>query len=320
MNAKEKVLQLLLKSNGEHLSGEQMANTLGVSRAAVWKSVKQLEKDGFVIDAISNKGYAIDSSNDVLTEVGIKRHLDKKNQFSFEVYDRVESTNKLMREKTTNDEGFVILSQEQTKGVGRLDRYFFSPKNSGLYMSLLLKPQLKASETIYITTTAAVAVCKAIEKVCDEKPQIKWVNDIFVGERKVCGILTQGSFNMENSLTEYIILGIGINVYAPENGFPEEINEIASYLLKEKKYDFKNQLSAQILSEFWDLYKNYKPKQINEMYKTYCFVIGRDVMVHKLDERFKAKVLDINENCNLIVQYENGEIQTLDSGEISIKL
>lgn len=318
MTVKQSVLYLLLNANGEYISGEQIAASLHVTRAAIWKSIKQLRAEGFSISAISNKGYAIIESGDIVTEAGIKQYLLNDSIFTFEILDSASSTNSLMREKTTRNEGYTIVAKEQTQGVGRLNRSFFSPKNTGIYFSLLLKPDLEASETINITTMAAVAVCKAIEETTDIKPQIKWVNDIYVDGKKICGILTQGSFSMENSKTEYIILGIGINIYAPKDGFPKEITDTAGSLLSHQEANMKNKLVARVLDHFWDMYRNMKQKEISELYKQYSFVVGKRVMIHGANGSVPAKVLDINEKCNLIVQFNNGNTDVLSSGEITI--
>ena len=318
MTIKQNILNLLLNANGEYISGEQIATSLNVTRAAIWKSIKQLEAEGFSISAIPNKGYAIINSNDVLTEVGIRKYLLNDSIFTFEVLDSVSSTNVLMHEKTNNNEGYTIVSKEQTQGVGRLNRSFFSPKNTGVYFSLLLKPDLEASETINITTMAAVAVCKAIEETSNKKPKIKWVNDIYVDGKKVCGILTQGSFSMENSKTEYVILGIGINLYAPEGGFPKEIEGIAGALFSGKEDNIKNKLVARVLNHFWSMYTTMNQKEISDLYKKYSFVVGKKIKVLSPDVPMNATVLDINEKCNLIVQFDDGTIDALSSGEISI--
>lgn len=318
MTVKESVLNFLLQANGAYLSGEQIATSLHVTRAAIWKSIKQLQTEGFSIRAVSNKGYAILESSDIVTEIGINKYLRNNAVFTFEMHDCVTSTNGLMREKTEEEEGYTIVSKEQTRGAGRVNRSFFSPKNTGIYFSLLLKPDLEASETIHITTTAAVAVCKAIEQTTARTPRIKWVNDIYVGGKKICGILTQGSFSMENNKTEYIILGIGINLYEPEGGFPKEITDTAGFLFSHQEGNMKNKLVAAVLDHFWDLYRNTKQKEISELYKQYSLVVGRRVMVHSANGSVPARVLDINEKCNLIVQLDNGKTDILSSGEITI--
>ncbi len=319
MTVKQSVLDVLLRANGQYISGEQMAASLHVTRAAIWKGIKQLKAEGFSIRAVSNKGYAITESGDIVTEAGVRGYLRNDSVFTFEIHDSVASTNGLLREKTARDEGYTIVAKEQTRGVGRRNRSFFSPKNTGIYFSLLLKPDLEASETIHITTTAAVAVCKAIEETTDKKPQIKWVNDIYVDGKKICGILTQGSFSMENSKTEYIILGIGINLYAPEDGFPTEIADTAGFLLSHQEANRKNELIARVLDLFWDMYKRMKQEEISALYKRYCFVIGKRVMVHGAKGATPAKVLDINEQCNLIVAFDDGGTGVLTSGEITMQ-
>lgn len=320
MTIKQSVLELLLNANGQYISGEQIATSLNVTRAAIWKSIKQLKAEGFSIDAISNKGYAIVGCSDIVTESGIKKHLLSDSILTFEIHDSITSTNILMREKTANDEGYIIVSKEQTQGIGRLNRNFFSPKNTGIYFSLLLKPNIDASETINITTMAAVAVCKAIVEISNKTPQIKWVNDIYLDGKKVCGILTQGSFSMENNTTEYVILGIGINVYEPKDGFPKEIIHSAGFLFTNQEDNIKNKLVALVVNHFFDMYKNMNQKEIAALYKHYSFVVGKQVMVHTSNGSVSAKVLDINEKCNLIVQFDNGNTDVLSSGEISITI
>ncbi len=319
VSLKNKLLELLENSRGEYLSGESIAEKLNVTRAAVWKSMKQLKLDGFAIEAVTNKGYALLESNDILSSIGINKYLNKDMPIVLKVYGCVTSTNALLREHLSEQEGFVIAANSQTEGVGRMGRTFFSPKDTGIYFSILLKPGVIASEAVLVTSMAAVAVCKAIEKIAQKKPVIKWVNDIYLDGKKICGILTQGSFSMENGFAEYLILGIGLNVYFPDSGFPSEIETIAGALQKNSQGDFKNKLLAEILNQFWFLYKNENKEDIVKAYKSYSFVIGKDILVISPKEEIPAKVLDIDDNCNLVVTYKNGEKAVLSSGEISIK-
>ncbi len=320
MTVKEKVLDLLLNSKGEYISGEQTAASLHVTRSAIWKSIRLLRAEGFSVEAVPNKGYILLESCDIITEAGIKKHLIYDSAFTIDVYDVVSSTNSLMRERTACGEGNTIIAKKQTKGVGRSERCFFSPESTGIYFSLLLKPELEARQSVIITTMAAAAVCKTIEEVTGKSPRIKWVNDIFLDGKKICGILTQGSFSMETNMTEYIILGIGMNIYAPKGGFPDNIAGTAGYLLPHEVYDIKNRLVAGILDNFWDMYKSMDPVQIAQQYRHYSCVIGRRITVHSAGSEIPAKVLDINEKCNLIVQFDDGSTKILSSGEISITL
>lgn len=256
--------------------------------------------------------------SDALTSKGIYKYLDNSDFFNLQVHESVGSTNKLMKQYAKNEEGFVIAANEQTDGIGRMNRHFFSPKNSGIYFSVLLKPDILAEDTIFITTMAAVAVCKAIGVLSEQKPKIKWVNDIFIGNKKVCGILTQGSFNSNNK-ADHIILGIGLNVYVPDEGFDSQIKDIADSVLTQKQDDFKNQILAQILDQFYSLYKDFNKQTIHQLYKSYSLVIGKTVFIHSAEGVEEVEVLDINEQCNLIVKTKSGEVQTLFSGEISIR-
>ena len=199
-------------------------------------------------------------------------------------------------------------------------RSFFSPENTGVYVSLLLKPKIASDDATQITTTAAVAVCEAIELLSDRKAEIKWVNDVFVDGRKVCGILTEGSFGMENGQFEYAVLGTGINVYTPAGGFPEEIRQVAGSVFASPVPDAKNHMIAAYLDRFLALYRNLGSAQTSAEYRRRSFVIGKMVTVLAGDRQTPARALDVDEKCHLIVEYEGGRRETLSSGEISIKL
>ena len=168
-----------------------------------------------------------------------------------EVFRCINSTNLALRERTQEEEGLVLAAMEQTNGLGRLGRSFMSPANTGIYFSILLKPQIANQEVTLLTTIAAVAVCEAIEKYTDKKPQIKWVNDIFIDSHKVCGILTQAAFQMENLDPEYVIVGIGINLYMPTEGFGKELENIAGSVLQEQSGDIKNKILAETLNRLF---------------------------------------------------------------------
>ena len=209
-------LRTLLESNKNvFLSGEEIARRLGVSRNAVWKAIKALQAGGYPIQAVPNRGYCLAASSDVLSESGIRQYLTPEAQsLDLRVYDSVDSTNLVLR-KLANEgaaEGTVVIAAEQSGGRGRKGRNFYSPQGTGVYVSLLLKPQIAPDDATLITTTAAVAVCDAVEALSGEPATIKWVNDVFMRGKKICGILTEGSFDMESGQFEYAILGTGINV------------------------------------------------------------------------------------------------------------
>ncbi|WP_300382626.1 biotin--[acetyl-CoA-carboxylase] ligase, partial [Clostridium sp.] len=219
-------------------------------------------------------------------------------------------------------EGTVIISEEQTEGRGRFGRKFYSPKGTGIYMSILLRPQISGSESFLITTAAAVAVAEAIEGVSGKEAKIKWVNDIYCEDKKVCGILTEASFDLESGGLEYAVLGIGINVKTPENGFPEEIKYIASEIFDNKAFnleDVRSKLVAEVLERFWVYYKDIKKKTFLTAYKEKSLLINKEVFIISRSSSKKAMVLDIDDECKLKVRMEDGSIQFLSSGEVSIK-
>ncbi len=324
MTIKEKVLEIFESNKGAYFSGEEIAQNLSVSRAAVWKAVKQLKNEGYSIDAVNNKGYCLSVYTDILSPQGIQKYLKPQYQkLHLNVLQTIDSTNVLVRQKAAEGEaeGFVVVANEQTAGRGRYGRDFYSPSGTGLYFSLLLRPSdYTADQAVRITTMAAVAMCEAIEEVSDEKPKIKWVNDIFLKGKKVCGILTEGSFGLENGMLEYAVLGVGVNVYAPPNGFPEELQQIAGAVFDCAQNDMKNHLIAAFNNHFLDYYTNPDKKDYTDKYRQYSLVIGKEIVVISAKESRNAFVHGIDDDCRLMVEYENGEKAAVSSGEIRIRL
>lgn len=324
MTTKEKLLELLEKNRDVYFSGEDIAQRLSVSRAAVWKAVKALQNEGYTIDAVTNRGYCLSAQTDILSAQGILKYLRSELKgMDISVMDQTESTNTLLKEKADAKakEGCLVIANEQTAGRGRLSRSFYSPKNTGIYMSLLLRPKhYSAAQSVRLTTMAAVAMCEAIEAVSEEKAEIKWVNDIFVRKRKVCGILTEGSFNLESGLLDYAVLGLGINIYQPGEGFPQELSGIAGALFKEKKSDVKNRLVSEFLNRFYEYYTSPHPRSYVEEYRRRSLVIGKNVSLTSAAYSQSAEVLGIDDECRLLVRYPDGKEDCLSSGEISIRI
>ena len=317
-------LRTLLESNKSvFLSGEEIARRLGVSRNAVWKAIKALQAGGYPIQAVPNRGYCLAASSDVLSESGIRQYLTGEAlSLDLRVYDSVDSTNLVLRSLANSGaaEGTVVIAAEQTGGRGRKGRSFYSPQGTGVYISLLLKPKIAPDDATLITTTAAVAVSEAVEALSGEPAAIKWVNDVFLRGKKVCGILTEGSFDMESGQFEYAILGAGINVYEPDGGFPAEIREIAGSVLVSPAPDAKNRVIAEYLNRFLPLYRELGSAATNAEYRRRSFVLGQMVNVLVGDRATPARAIDIDERCRLLVEYENGRRETLSSGEISVRV
>lgn len=261
---------------------------------------------------------------EVLSPQGISAFLCEglKDKICVEFISETESTNAIIKKRASQGEkeGLFVVAGRQTEGRGRLGRSFFSPGDTGLYMSLLLRPCIKAEDAVLITTAAAVSVCEALEKAGVKNPRIKWVNDIFVEDKKVCGILTEASFNPEKAELDYAVLGVGINVYEPEGGFPEDIKNIAGAVFSQKEENLRNRIAGEFLNSFMAYYHSISEKKHCAEYAKRNFVVGKKINVIKNGTTTPAKALAIDTDCGLLVEYENGERAILNSGEISVRL
>ncbi|MFI3324742.1 MAG: biotin--[acetyl-CoA-carboxylase] ligase [Clostridia bacterium] len=318
MTVKYKVLQELLKE--ERISGASLAETIGVSRTAIWKSINSLRKDGYIIEAKTNLGYILVNTGDTLTKQSVQKYLNIQN-LDLHVYETIASTNTSLKEWGSKGykEGTVIISKEQTSGKGRLGRKFSSPNGTGIYMSVLLRPNFSAEKALSITTAAAVAVAKSIEKLSDKKAKIKWVNDIFVDNKKVCGILTEAAINFETSGLDYAVVGIGINLFTPENGFDEEIKNIAGAVFDNKiNSDIRSQFTACILDEFMAIYNKLPDNSYISEYKSRSYLDGKEVTLNIGQIQKSGIVVGIDNNARLLVKLENGEVEAFSAGEALI--
>ena len=324
MTTKEKLLALLENSKGTFFSGEEIARTLQVSRAAVWKAVNALREDGYTIDAATNKGYRLSPDSDILSPQGIRRFLKPEyRDLDLTVLPTAPSTNALVREKANQGrpEGCVIIACEQTAGRGRYGRQFFSPVDSGVYLSLLLRPTAYSpQQATCLTAAAAAAMCQAIEAVTGQQPGIKWVNDIFLRGKKVCGILTEAAVGLETGTLNYMVLGAGVNLYPPAEGFPEEIRSIAGSVLEHSCPEAKNRLVGEFLNRFWDFYSHPECRAYLEDYRARSLAIGRRVTVLSNGQAVSAYAYGIDDDFRLLVRYENGDTEALSYGEIRIQL
>lgn len=324
MTTKEKLLALLEDSKGTFFSGEEIARTLQVSRAAVWKAVNALREDGYTIDAATNKGYRLSPDSDILSPQGIRRFLKPEyRDLDLTVLPTAPSTNALVREKANQGrpEGCIIIACEQTDGRGRYGRQFFSPVDSGVYLSLLLRPTAYSpQQATCLTAAAAAAMCQAIEAVTGQQPGIKWVNDIFLHGKKVCGILTEAAVGLETGALDYMVLGAGVNLYPPVKGFPEEIQPIAGSVLERSCPEAKNRLVGEFLNRFWDFYTHPECRAYLEDYRARSLAIGRNVTVLSAGKAVSAYAYGIDDDFRLLVRYENGDTEALSYGEIRIQL
>lgn len=320
-SVKERLLPLL--SGEDYISGENAAEILGVSRSAVWKAVESLRQDGYGIEAVTNRGYRIRPDSDVLAAGEIEKNLTElRGKLNIEVKNTVTSTNAVLKEMALKgaEEGTVLAASEQTAGRGRFARKFFSPSDSGIYMSILLRPTLSCEKAVNITTAAAVAVAETVEELTGRKTGIKWVNDVLIENRKISGILTEAAINVESGTLDYAILGIGLNAYVPDGGFPDEISGIAGAIYDERKSGQRARLAALVLEKFFGYYEKIGSADCLEAYRKRCIVLGREITVISVDGSKPATALEIDENYRLHVIYPDKRQEFLSSGEISIKL
>lgn len=322
MKTKERVLVLLEEFKGDFLSGETIGKRLKLSRSAVWKNINELKKDGFTIHGVSNKGYCLLSDCDRLSSEGICAFIDNEcKNLSIHVENQVTSTNTLVKEAGAcgAPEGYVLVANQQTEGRGRYGRSFYSPESTGIYFSILLRPKMEVNEAATITTIAAVSVAKAIQKVTGKEVQIKWVNDLFFQGSKICGILTEGALNMESKGMDYVVVGIGLNVKLPQNGFPKELELIATSLETKGQEESRNRLVAECLNCFFHYYNQLPQRNYVEEYRKRSLILGKEILVMSTENGIPARAIDIDEDCHLLVEYENKKQEWLSSGEVSIR-
>lgn len=344
MTTKEYVLKILTENKDKPFSGEILAQQCGVSRAAVWKAVKTLREEGYSIEGLSNGGYLLKGDEEVFNEEKFSSQLcsafPELEESSIYFFEEIDSTNTYAKQllakagalrgidgnlthagKELNNA--VIIAESQTAGRGRFGRTFYSPSKTGIYISLIYVPEGGIKNPAGITAFSAVAVSRAIEKVYGVKSQIKWINDVYIEGKKVCGILTEGIANFETGQIEACVIGIGINIEENEI-LPSDVKKIAGSILGgNKKNADRCGLSVQVCGEVFKVLNEDFSSVLNE-YKSKMFLIGRTVQVYPVigEEKssYPAKVVDVDDNAGLIVQLEDETLKSLNSGEVSLKL
>ena len=311
MALKDDILFALLNTN-DYISGEDLAKKFDKSRAAVWKAIKNLINNGYEIDAVTNKGYKLIENNNNITAPSIKRYI--KNNLDVIYYPIVDSTNNCCKRLIAEgkDGEFLVVAEQQSAGRGRQGKSFYSPSGTGVYFSLALNPLVPLQNAVTATTAASVAVCKAIEKTTNKKPKIKWVNDVYLDGKKICGILTEAITNFEEGIVNNVIIGIGININTFD--FPDDV-ENAGCL--GEKID-RSLLIAEVCNELVNI-ANGDIKSFIDYYRSHSLVIGEKIKFIKNGEVTPATAIAIDETGGLEVELENGERTVLRSGEISIR-
>lgn len=322
MAIREAVLRELEAHRGEYLSGESLAGRLFVSRNAVWKAIRALREEGYPIDARPNCGYALSSGCRILSAPSVMRYL-RAPGVRVQVHGEVSSTNALVRQaaEAGEPEGLLLIASSQTAGRGRRGRSFYSPEGSGLYMSALLRPQLAAQDAVLMTTLAAVAVAEAVEAACGRPAGIKWVNDVYLDGKKVCGILTEASLDCESGALAYAVVGIGINLALPAGGVPEELRAVmgAVFTDGQPEGDAGSRLAAEVWNRFFAAYRRLPDTSFLADYRKRSFLLGQEIEVLRPSGPVPALAVGIDAHAGLVVHYADGAEETLASGEVSVR-
>lgn len=314
---KTEILNIIACETPEYISGQVLAQELNVSRNAVWKAINELKCDGYVIETSTKKGYRLSPLNSKLISAEILLHTHSIKPI---IYDVLESTNDTARLSAQQSaaEGTAIIANRQTKGRGRMGREFFSPQG-GIYMSIILRPQISIENTLFLTVAAAVAAAQSIEFACGKRAEIKWVNDIYVDGKKVCGILTEGAICAETGLMDYAILGMGINTDFPQHEFPESLQKRAGSVFQQAVNSRQKAcLLADFCNRFFEMYKTVDDKTFVAEYQQRSFLDGKTVEYYQNGKKQKARVLNIDDKARLVVK--NGDkIELLSSGDVQLE-
>lgn len=330
-NLKTRVLEILENARGSFVSGKSAADELGVSRNAVWKAIEVLRTEGHIIEAVTNKGYRLAKESDVISLSGMVPFLNvdlKADDIC--IFDVAESTNKIageMAELPETKDGTVVIARSQRAGRGRRGRSFYSPEG-GIYISFIFKPErMPLKDAEMFTIAAAVATCRAIRKVTGKNPGIKWINDLYMNGKKICGVLTESRFDMESMELKWIVTGIGINFKLDEKRLPKDIKGKAGgiYGAEERAFNekngdtvTKNMLIAELINQMWDTYKSEDRGNLINEYRDSLMMLGQKVIVSTPSETYEATAADIDESGRLIVEKADGTKEVLGAGEISI--
>ncbi|WLD91800.1 biotin--[acetyl-CoA-carboxylase] ligase [Alkalihalobacillus sp. AL-G] len=314
----------LLSGSEEFVSGQRLSDELGCSRTAIWKHIEELRKGGYVVEAVQKKGYRIQQRPNNLHPGEIKSNL-KTEKLGQNVHyeEQVTSTQEIAHRLAMEGapEGTIAIAEQQTTGRGRLGRPWHSPKGSGIWMSIILKPNIPPQQAPQLTLLAAVSVVQGIQKSTGLKPQIKWPNDILIDGKKIVGILTE--LQAEADRVNSVIMGIGINVNTPEDSFPEELASIATSLKVENGGSDidRSELVRSILEEMEKLYTLYLEHgfaPIKLLWEGSAASLGKHVRVKTLSGELTGKAQGITDEGVLLIEDQAGEVHQVYSADIEL--
>lgn len=312
---KNKILSILQENKDKLITGTYIADKLNITRSYVSKVINELIENDYTINIIDRSGYIYLNDNKRLNID--KNYINNEQVNNIYVIDEIDSTNKYLKElaNQNEDEISIVIANSQTMGRGRLGRTFISNKGKGIYMSILFRPNVNMQISQRITSLVATAVSNAIDKICMIETKIKWVNDIYLNDKKLAGILTEGHTNFESKKVEYIVVGIGINLYHQD--FPNDLDNIVTTLEDETNIIYsKKELIKEIINQIIYYYNNIERNLHITTYKEKSYVIGKNVELNIHGEIKYGKVLNIDDEGELIVEI-NGINEIIYSGEVT---
>lgn len=325
MTTDAQILSALRTAESGGVSGAELAQQLGISRAAVWARIEDLRRLGFEIEASPHLGYRLLNEPDILLADDLLARLGQVEVVGrdIRVFEKTTSTNDVM-EKLARDgvkEGAVVFAESQTKGRGRLGRYWISPARKGLWFSVLLRPALRPQEATQLTVAAATAVRRAVHQQTGLPAEIKWPNDILVHGRKTAGILTELSAELDH--VKYIILGIGVDVNQMANEFPADLRKTATSLRIEwDRPVLRPELAAAILRELDRDYARVCAGQFADVadeWEEHCTTIGKHVTVHIGERRVRGDAESLDEDGALLLRTEHGHLERIIGGDVTLE-
>ncbi|MBM7577412.1 biotin--[acetyl-CoA-carboxylase] ligase [Jeotgalibacillus terrae] len=318
---RESILHALSSEEDSYFSGQELADKAGCSRTAIWKHIEDLRSSGFLIESKRKKGYRLIGKADELNEsnllVGLKTSvLGRKIHY----YESVESTQKIAHALAQEEapEGTLVIAEEQISGRGRMARSWYSPKGTGIWMSLLLRPALPPQKAPQFTLIMAVAVVEAIQKVCDLQVDIKWPNDLLIKGKKITGILTE--LQADSEQIHSLIIGTGINVNQSESDFSEEIRHIATSLKIESGQTFSRaeivQEILKNLERYYDVYIKEGFEPVKEIWEQYAVTIGKHITARTINKEISGYAAGITNEGVLKLIDETGKTHLIYSADI----
>ncbi|MDP6685867.1 MAG: biotin--[acetyl-CoA-carboxylase] ligase [Candidatus Omnitrophota bacterium] len=313
----DKILTYFKGKTGNYVSGEDVAESFGISRAAVWKHIEKFREEGYEIEALPHLGYKLVSAPDRLSEMELKWKLNTgiigKKIYS---YKEIDSTNDAAYKLAVSGapEGTCVVSEYQTKGRGRLGRKWISPKDKGAYLSIILRPDIPPNEAGMVTLFSALAIANSIRETVSLPAFIKWPNDVFINEKKVCGILTE--MNGELDKIHFVVIGIGININAKTELLPEGATSLAEEKGEQVSRLEFTQALLRNLDKYYNLFNRKSLEDIVAEYKKLCLVLDKQVQIHYDNELISGNAVDIDKEGALILRMDSGFQKRVLAGDV----